>query len=562
MYSAEEFHGSLHLYGHLLSLSTRPMSEGNDIAIKDAVDEIQSCANHICKQGNNLIPVPIIEIIRNMLEMSDMIPVRNLAQVVTGSVSKILLGLDSECSAWPVAPPHGYAPQKDLERIVVSVGPTIGLGDELILAKALIEKAGSNNVAIHVETRRFALWNYHKIDVEHLGPPPSSIFHCLDKLSPASLQKTGYLYVDFLSSDPADIPNFKFESLAFTGRWIFGNATAKIAQFKSKTVYVFKYPNQMPGSRALQCDWISGSILDTDEITNFNNTVKREKTARPRRKKILLQMLTSKPELILSPSFYQTCFSDVKKIIHDDFTVEIISGPTESTRKINQAVCDALAKVTTTGHVRLSGIRSLDRVVNAVKEADLLVGPDTFTAHIAAHLNTPQITFFLPQHHSWVNSACQGFYLPYRKNREEELSRAIARRINFMLGFGLDRADDRLLEYSQLWTQALGQLYISVYNFLLNKRQKDPIPLIAEQMHHIEPIIDGAADIIKQTLKNDVAGLKCPEKIGHLSSSEHMVDKNIKRVAHWYHYAGSCDLSGVLYSISNRYNKGIKHAGF
>ena len=544
-HSAAEYHASLHLYGHLLSLSTRPISKGNDIAIQDAVREIESCMHYIRREGNCLVPTSLLEIIKCTLDMSHSIPLRNLAQVVIGSLNRVLTSVNLDSNSWPVSINAGYMNVQSLERIVVSVGPTIGLGDELILAKALIEKASHSNIPIHVETRRFALWNYHKYQVDFVGIPPSGVFAYLAKLDDESLLKTGYLYVDFLTSDPTPVPRFKLDSLAFSGRWIFGNATAKITDPRIKTIHTFEYPRKMPLSRTMQCDWVAGRILTEAKPSATDISTAENKTPHSGKKCLLLQVLTSKPELILSPEFYQTCFSEIETLLDNDFYVKVIAGPTASARKINQSVCDALAEVIQIERVELCRTESLDRVVTMVAEADLLVGPDTFTSHLAAHFNIPQITFFLPHHHAWVNSATRSFFLPYRGSTSADLPRAIARRIAFILDLNKKQPDITLLQFAREWIQAFEQLHNCICTYLFDN-QYNPLKTIEDQICQIEPIVELANQIIGQTLKNDNLGINCPPKLDRARFQEESVEKNMQKTAHWYHDAGSSDLSGIL----------------
>ncbi len=548
-HSASEYHASLHLYGHLLSLSTRPLSIGNDIAVHDAVKEIESCMYCIRREGNCLVPASLLEIIKCTLDMAHSIPVRNLAQVVIGSLNKVLTSVNSDSNSWPVMINSGYVNAQGIERIVVSVGPTIGLGDELILAKALIEKVSHCNIPIHVETRRFALWNYHKYQVHFVGTPPSGLLAYLAKLDSESLYKTGYIYLDFLTSDPTPVPRFMLDSLAFSGRWVFGNATVQITDPRIKTIHTFEYPREMPLSRTMQCDWVAGRILSEAKQSAIDDISTAEvKTPHSGKKCILLQVLTSKPELILPPEFYQTCFSEINMSLRDEFYVKVIAGPTDSARKINQSICDALTEVIQGERVELCRTESLDRVVTMVAEADLLVGPDTFTAHLAAHFNIPQITFFLPHHHAWVNSASRSFFLPYRGNTSADLPRAIARRIAFTLELNKKQPDITLLQFAREWIQTFEQLHNCICMYLFDN-QYNPIKIIEEQICRIEPIVELANQIIGQTLKNDNLGINCPPKLDRACFQEDLVEKNMRKIAHWYHNAGSSDLSGILHNF-------------
>src|SRR5690606_31459563 len=137
---------------------------------------------------------------------SDVVPLQLAANSVVRCVHHYLKNFPSRASRWPSLHLTPYRSGTQLLQLVVSVGPTIGLGDEFILARSLLERAADVGAQIHVETRRFDLWNCLQGPVMPLGPPPFAGPRFINAMPPDVAARTGYIFADFLGSDPSELP--------------------------------------------------------------------------------------------------------------------------------------------------------------------------------------------------------------------------------------------------------------------------------------------------------------------------------------------------------------------
>lgn len=545
-----EFFISVELYGHLLSLATRPLSKGNDIAVKEAESAINACIDKLSLGDYLIISDKQVEMMKNLLAISDIIPLQNIARTVISSLHQTLKLQKQGSSHWPVLYKTNFKKNDNLQKIVISIGPTIGLGDELILAKALTERAKQCNISIHVETRRFELWNCFDCHVQYIGKPPAATFDYLNSLPNEELRKTGYIYADFLTSDPTDIPLYMPEPLAFSGRWIFGDASGIFVDPGIKRVFSFRYPQDMPLSRKMQCDWMAGkfcinvySRAPESTFGNISAVINHGKE-----KNILLQVLTSKPQLIFDPDFYLQCFNDLQNLADRKFIVTVLAGPTERSRRITDSVYNTLSTSLPTTRVVKLQPNNLSGVLETVKNADLLFGPDTFTSHIAAMFDVPQVTIHLPEHHAWINSASQGFFLGLN-GQKQDLATAAVRRIAFLLARDQLPPDSPMFELSQSWKKNFRQLGAIIRQYMYGISTGDPNE-ISRLVMQISLILKRSEWIMEKSL-----GIKhgyTEEQHSKLNLDfdfSREESGSIKKIACWYHNLGSTDLSGVLFCL-------------
>lgn len=539
------------LYGNLLSLATRPLSKGNDIALRDAKSSIEACIDKLSARHTVMLSNKKIEMIKNMLEMSDFIPLQSIAGTIVSSLHRMLKSHHSELNYWPVLNgkcPVGY---NELERLVVTVGPTIGLGDEFILAKALIRRSNQCNILLYVETKRIDLWNCIDRRIQHLGEPPLSSVKYFNTLSVNELRKTGYVYADFLKSDPAEIPPLMGQNLAFCGRWIFGDASGLLADTSLNRIFSFRYPKDMPLSRNMQCDWLAGRFCRRDGIKGESSgiSVPTVKTETKKSKTILLQTLTSKPQLIFSPQFYLRCFSALRRITDEKFSVIILPGPTERSRLLTDAVFDTMTKGLHGCSIERKQSKSLADVLSAVRNSDLLFGPDTFTSHIAAVYGIPQVTIHLPEHHAWRNPATKSFYLKLETNIDN-LDVAAARRIAFILGIDKLSSDSWLHNQSELWKNGLQRLGEIIRQHTYGNQRYD--------LREAENIIQQFNDIFEdhQSIMRKSIGIHAGDLEDRYSRVNCNVDFRqdsyeglLNNLSLWFNNAGCTDLSGVLFCL-------------
>jgi hypothetical protein len=145
--------------------------------------------------------------------------------------------------------------------------------------------------------------------------------------------------------------------------------------------------------------------------------------------KILIQVRTTKPELMLPSTFYGDVMTEVAK--DHALTVELLPAPDPSGQEIVERAALAISK-NLKESVSTPPSTSLGGVFRQITSADVLLGPDTFSAHLAAVAGLPQVTISLPHHYAWVTLGAPCLPLYYAGPLSELTSRA-ARRVRAFL---------------------------------------------------------------------------------------------------------------------------------
>lgn len=541
-----EFHICRELYGSLVTLATRPISKGNDIALIEGKRFIKTLINDLEKSSRQILLDHHISLIQNMLALADSIPLQNMANSIVGSLHQLLARQVSDCDKFPIFYARKFYIEKDMERLVVSVGPTIGLGDEILLAKALVERACLGNITLYIETQRFDLWDWLNGQTVHIGKPPVSSIDYIDSLNKKDCEKTGYIYADFLTSDPSIVPYYVPKNIVFSGRWIFGNASGIIVNPKKRVVHRFRYPDSMPSTRNLECAWMAARFLP------FKNKINPspEKGAHNRnvnvKNTILIQALTSKPSLILPASFYKRCFEELLRQTQKQIKVKILAGPTVTSQKITSSIYNSLIETLHPSQVTLLEPLNCAGVLHELNKADLLFGPDTFTGHSAAIKGISQVTICLPEHCAWMNPATPSFFIPMQYDLNQ-LAIIAATRIAFTLqGFEFN-GNEIIKENAKTWRVFFLQIETYVKKYVYN--MEVDLAAANDNIKRICRIINESRHFV-----NNTVGSYQPNDYEAFLNFDFSVyedhDDAMCALAAWYHSLGTSDLSGLFFNIT------------
>ncbi len=539
----EEFCLVLELYGHLLSLATRPISRGNDVAFHRAWNSVVSLLDILKQSEHGLISCERLEVVEHILRLSGAIPYKNRARTVLRLLKDSLTGQASGCAGYSRLRRGQFAPPPHLRRVVVALGPTIGLGDEFIVARAIAAKTSAAPMALQIETHHFELWECFNGPMTLLGAPPRAKFAFLSQLSAEEKKNTGLIHVDFLASDPTETPVVPSDLFAYVGRWVFGNATGVVVEPEPRRIHYLDCPIEFSLNRALQSDWMASRFISPSQTEGENHSWRARDTRASDDQVILLQVLTSKPRLLLSGRFYRNCFARLRELsVRRPFLVRILRGPARESGKITQQVYRDLAHTSRDFRVEVVLANGLKDVLAAMSKATLLFGPDTFTSHVAATMGIPQVTLILPEHHLWCNAASRSFYIKWGRRRD--VVEAVAERMAYLLE-DMQPEDAVLREPARMWRQCLTQLqrYIQSYPSRSVAGQQEAV---AATVHTLRQLLQSAPEIMARTLRPRHLG----QSIEELQSLiRHPDTMSIQSLVRLYHTIGVSDLSAVLFCL-------------
>jgi hypothetical protein len=317
----------------------------------------------------------------------------------------------------------------ELDQAVVAVGATIGLGDEFLVARALHERAADlGGVKVWVSSHNPDLWRCLSETTGILPPPPFGGYAFLDSLSPEMRARTVYLYFDFLVSDPSPGPYGGPCGAGYAGRWYMGTREGQFIHASSGTQYRVRYPEGLPLCRWLESRWMASRVLLGTPVDSQADAWTPRAPGQVG-SRVLLQALTAKPELTFAPDFYRDVFALVLRDV-PDLSVEMIPSPTATGQAVIKGIASAVRSILPHGRVHLPEPMSVFEVYQRLREAVVLFGPDTFSAHLAAAQGVPQVTISAAQHRPWVSlgSPCLSVSaaLPQREVARVSAARLVA----------------------------------------------------------------------------------------------------------------------------------------
>ncbi len=428
-----------------------------------------------------------------------------------------------------------------IEELVIAVGATIGVGDELLLAQAINERARSvNGVKLKVSSRQSSMWQRVGDVCEPIEDPPRGAIDYLDSLTEAERAKTGFLYLDFLESDPSSQPYVGPSGLAFAARWYMGSYYGDVSSLTDLKRYFLRYPEGLPESRWLECLWLTGQIFPTINKPTEQQTTKRAGNGRRR---LALQVLTAKQELMLPPDFYAAVFHQLEERLPDAVDIAIMMAPSPRSREIGRQIGNRLAQVIGNKRVIITEDLRIVQVIDFLGESDLLFGPDTFTNHAAALLNLPQVVMVRPEHLPWITPGMPTLIAEALRD-PRDLAKRCADRLYVMLSLGDRDSPSGLTDAADRWHVNAVTLRDAVARYAINRELSDPEVL--------RPAVDEIIDLYK-THRHAVAGLlntrfgdDLPEFCFARPLDYRNPDERVRAVARFYQSIGISDMNGVF----------------
>ena len=535
------------LYGHLLTLATRPLSAGNYVTHESSRKSASAIVENLLSSGVGLMGRKPLSLVRNMLgAVGPQVPVQAIAGAVVQAVGQLLRDAHGESLSNCIQQYSEPDRPMPLSQLFVSIGPTIGVGDEFILAVALGERASQYGVELHVETSRPDLWELLDQSVDLVGAPPTALLNRLSSLRQPEC--CGYLYADFLDSDPCPLPTLVPHGLARVARWIMGDGRVQMVS-GGMDVSNLRVPYGMPSVKSLECDWVAARIIpDRKRDAGFVASASLGATPVLRRRsgkvcEVLLSVLTSKQALMLGDEFWARSLQRARILAGASIHVSVLSGVTASERELTRSVSEAIGRV-----LGVEAVTHLDRlsllgVARRVASADCVVGPDTFTAHLAHHFATPQVAVGLAEHGGWKRAASRSFYVTLGPGMNGVV-RAIGSRLAIVMNAErVAESSSDLARDARTWADSLHSLETEIRAYV----QGGPMRAdrVDDAMASVERVLRTAPACVREVLSeydaHRGAGAQSPRRSDYRTESDFS-----SALQGWYHEIGTSDLSALL----------------
>ncbi len=524
------------IYGILQTLATRPLSKGHDGAVLRARERLKQDAEELARNRREILGDSQLQLLRTFIHRIEHVPPEVVARTLIGPLGDLL----GQSRNGHVEYPCSFVAdllEQNVSHLVVTVGPTIGLGDEILAARALIERGRSlGKVSLLVSTHHFGLWSCQPGPVTCLPPPPVGAFEFIESLPLTQRDCTAFLFIDFLSTDLHPEPYSGPPGIAYGGRWAMGNCQCDILEFKKLRRHRSRYPEGLPECRWLEARWMAGRVLRGAP----SGSEEPAGESPPRSSKcLLLQPLTAKPGLTFPPEFYHEVFVCVTEAV-PELDLQVIPSPTRKGQALIEELLEALRPVVPSVQVTAPEATALADVVRRLSCADVLFGPDTFTGHLAALLGVPQVTISLPEHRAWrtVGSPALGVVAG---RTLDLLADACARRIVAFLNLPEWRADRVFASGRREWQRRMRQVD-SIVREYLHEGQFDPPPQLAEAVLCIRSLYEQMAPTVHRMIGDASPPPACSLDLSCFDHSEDMA----RALARWYHAVALSDVAGIL----------------
>jgi hypothetical protein len=526
------------VFGILQHIASRPLSKGHDGPVQQAKERLRDARDQLSGVRRQLLGDSHFAVLGTLIDQLDQIPPEVIARTLIGPLGNLLSRPRNGNGAYPccfVAEPTALA----VSRLVVAVGPTIGLGDEILAARALLERARRlPGVTLHVSTHHPELWTCQRGPVTAVLPPPGGAFTFIDALSAEERQATACLFVDFLRTDLSPSPYSGPPGIAWGGRWSMGARDCDLLDLRRGVRYRSHYADGLPDCRWLEARWMAGRIFPGRTVAD-DTADDPPRASSPRRRRVILQPLTAKPGLTFPPEFYHDVIARVADAV-DDFDLQIVPNPTPKGQALIWELLDALTPVTPSVGVRTPAAVSLLDVFQRLSESDLLFGPDTFTAHMAALVGLPQVTISLPEHRAWrtIESPC---LIVVADRPRQDLVAPCARSIVAFLTAPERAADPSIAARAREWRAAMDRIGRGVTAYLHDgcvdtAGAGESIARVRELFEEMEPLLH---DLLGRDRQMPIC-----EPLD-LSRFDHPEDR-VRALARWYHDVRLSATSAIL----------------
>lgn len=396
------------------SLYGRPISAGNDTYIRECLTGLAALRGRAAVSGVAAVATAVDDVLRA--------PSRDALERLMRAVD------DIGHLSWPrVADPRplrfGRLRGARFKKVIFDVGPGIGLGDEIaVLPFQRMLSSAFPDAAVEVYTSYPALWHAAAPDVRtrtQVNRPDKAYERIEELTTVGEAQSTLAAFINFSGLEMllpyriAGVPMPMLEYAVGFGRIDFlppGEPLERMTAVEPEVPSMVRARDTLV-RHLLGMRGASGNTAHT-------------MPSRPRRRDdfvLLVNPLTSK-EMPLTQHGWARLVRTVRDVLprRRRLIVRVYPGLSHSAREIAGAVAAACDAIRLPGDVvepivspveRLTSGTAVSTTIDTLSNADLLLGMDTFSAHLAATVATPSVAVCLTRNPLFWESAAGSFWI-------------------------------------------------------------------------------------------------------------------------------------------------------
>jgi hypothetical protein len=535
------------LVATMATLTSRVLSYGNREALREAGSAMEDLLSLLAQPGGcgSLISLPAVETLLVLLKALQDVTPATFAKLALSSVDESLAvayaDMKSESERVEMAYGGRHLPHRSVEEVLVEVGPTIGLGDELLFASAIAERvASAPHVKITASSRRRDLWNIHRGFSTIAARPPLGLTADLVGRSSAERRRTGVVRLDFLPATSGAPPYVGPSDVAYGGTWTMGKGQGEFVEPREAVHHVWRYPDALPPCRWLESRWAAGRIVPGSQLdVEPLEPVRRVRGRAPR---VVLQVLTAKPSLMFPPRFYVRALEPLCQELGGDVHIRLLPAPSDADSTAVANASAALAGAFGAGSVEIVPCDGLDAVIAEIRQADLLIGPDSFPTHVADLFRVPQVVIGHHEHVPWITPLRPRITLHPSRAGVDALVGSVGSAAWALLEATTGRLDAAARLGSHDWSTQLGALDGWVRSFLHDPRSVEPGSAPVAAVGALGPRLASEPWARMSAIR---VSERVPATRLDISRYEHDEDAGAA-VVRWYHRLATTKLSGLL----------------
>ncbi len=276
------------------------------------------------------------------------------------------------------------------DRILVQVGPNIGIGDELIFFEAVRRLARRYPRAeLEVSSYSRTLWNLCPVPVRCLDPgddqlEPYARAHELARRDPSAL----LVFIEFAST-----PIYRhLERVAGVPRFLYLDTGARCAR-------VVDQPRERIAEHVERLDGgIYGVLHRLLEQVGLSGEQARPSAVAPRRRPaaVFVNSFSSKDYRELEPAWWAGALRAAAEVAGGPASIEaaVFAGINDECRAYAREIvrgCEGAVRARLFGE---AAVPTIEETLRAAADADAVLGLDTFTAHVGIIAPVPCVTVF------------------------------------------------------------------------------------------------------------------------------------------------------------------------
>lgn len=412
---------------HAAAVAFRPISFGNRSYLEERVSDIANLREEIEAAMPSLRPEwkTLSEYLCGLLrDITLHSKKKDYVQVVKG-VDQTHYRRFWEQAVTPIPAPCRTLLRRKYRKIVAVLGPAIGLGDEISAVdflQALRRKYPKTPMDLH--TYYPALWRIRdpKAEVHSLVGRPMRVFDCVDDV----VRRHGaddvlIVYVNFTGlqfhlafSLEKVKPDIVEVAVGKSALWFAPKDGGPILFRQTMDLL---YPDNYRG-----VSQVCGTLMGERFARKASPWIRPAGKSRERREfKIMLSPFTSKP-IILAPQDWVSLVHATLKTGHEarkPVRCQVLPGLSEHSKNYARQIVEEAKKAPRAGLVfellnggkNVTPDESFRQIYEAMSKSDLVLGIDTYTAHLSAMLKIPSVALCYERNVAFWPDAPNSFWI-------------------------------------------------------------------------------------------------------------------------------------------------------